>query len=111
MMFDVLKKTLLAGIGLAANSRNHREEIFRKIAEELRLSEDDGKAFVEELMKKSTEKKENFEKEFSQLAEKTLKMLNISTASEIDEIRRKLDSIEEFLRKQAEQDTSAKTGE
>ena len=51
MLFDTLKKTLYAGVGMAFLTRDKIEEMAKKLAEEAKLSEADGKKFIDELLK------------------------------------------------------------
>lgn len=57
MLFESLKKTLYAGVGLAFLTRDKIEELARKLAEESRLNEEDVKKFIDEMLKKSEEAK------------------------------------------------------
>lgn len=61
-MIDSLKKALYAGVGLAFLTRDKVEELGRKLAEEARLSEGEGKKLVDELLKKGEEARAGLER-------------------------------------------------
>lgn len=52
-MFDLIKKTLLTGVGLAVMTKDKVEEMGKEFASQAKLSELEGKEFVDHLLKQS----------------------------------------------------------
>ena len=52
-MFDLIKKTLLTGVGLAVMTKEKVEELGKDLASQAKLSEHEGKEFVDHLLKQS----------------------------------------------------------
>ena len=94
-MKELLKKTLLTGIGFAVLTKEKVEEAARKIAEECKLSEEEGKKFVDELLKQSEETKKNLETKVEDLVQKTLDKWNVATRKDLEEIKARLDKLEQ----------------
>jgi polyhydroxyalkanoate synthesis regulator phasin len=93
-MFNFLKKNFFTAIGLAVMTREKIEDIGKKIASEAKLSEIEGKQFVEELIKKTDETRFAIEKLVNEKIEVALKKLAIPTKHEIDLIENRVRKIE-----------------
>lgn len=52
-MFDLIKKTLLTGVGLAVMTKDKVEELGKDLASQAKMSEHEGKEFVDHLLKQS----------------------------------------------------------
>ena len=52
-MIDVIKKTMLMGVGLAAMTKDKVEEYARDLADSAKLSSEKGKKFVEEVVERA----------------------------------------------------------
>ena len=57
-MIDLIKKAMFTGIGIASLTKDKIEEIAKDFAEKGKLSEQEGKKFVDELLMRSDESKE-----------------------------------------------------
>ena len=93
-MMDLFKKSVYAAIGLAVMTRERAEELGKKIAAEAKMSESEGRQFVDELMKKSDEARESMEKMIKERVEKTLIKLNVPTRSEINGLENRIRKLE-----------------
>ena len=93
-MFDLIKKTMLAGVGLAAMTREKIEETIDELVKKGKLSEKEGKEIVEELIEKSKTAKKDLEEKIEKIVTKSLKKLNIPTRDELTEIKKKIERLE-----------------
>ena len=94
-MMELLKKTLLTGIGFAVLTKEKVEEAAKKIAEECKLSEEEGKKFVDDLLKQSEETKKNLEKKVEEMVKKTLDRFDLATRKDLEEIKERVDKLEQ----------------
>jgi len=95
-MVELLKKSVYATIGIALMTREKAEEIGKKVAEEAKLSESEGKQFVDELLKRADETRKSFEQLVEKQVTSVLKKINIPSRSEVEEIElrvRKLEAV------------------
>jgi poly(hydroxyalkanoate) granule-associated protein len=93
-MFDLIKKTMLAGVGLAAMTREKIEKTIDELVKKGKLSEKEGKEIVEELIEKSKTTKKDLEKKTEKIITKSLKRLNIPTRDELTEIKKRIERLE-----------------
>jgi polyhydroxyalkanoate synthesis regulator phasin len=93
-MFDLIKKTVYAGMGLALMTKEKAEEVAKKLVEEAKLSEAEGKKVVDEMLKKSAEAKESLEKTIKDTIEGTLKKLDLPSNKKIADLERRLAELE-----------------
>lgn len=93
-MFDLIKKTLLAGAGLAAMTKEKIEEVIGELVEKGNLSEKEGKEVVEELIEKSKTAKKDLEKKIEKIVTESLKKINIPTRDELTEIKERIERLE-----------------
>ena len=98
-MLDLLKKTLLTGIGIAALTKEKVEEVAKKIAKESKLSEKEGKKLVKDLLEKSDEARKNLEKQVDELVKNALKKLNIPTQENLQKLENKIRKLENLVKK------------
>lgn len=94
MMLESLKKTLYAGIGLAFLTRDKIEDLAKKLAEEAKLSEPDGKKFMDEILRKSEEAKGAFDKAVSSAVGLALEKLDIPRRTDMKELEARVKALE-----------------
>jgi polyhydroxyalkanoate synthesis regulator phasin len=89
-MFDLMKKAMFTGLGLAFMTKEKIEEFSKEFVEKERLSETEGKEFIDELQKKSEEAKKKLEEQIENAVNKTLKKMNIATRDDILRVEKQL---------------------
>ena len=94
MLFETLKKTLYAGVGMAFLTSEKIEEMAKKMAEEAKLSEGEGKKFVDEILKKSEEAKTSLEKAINSAVSSALDRLDIPRRSELKALEARIQALE-----------------
>jgi polyhydroxyalkanoate synthesis regulator phasin len=99
-MKDLLKNVMYAGIGAAFLTREKLEEVGKDLAEKGSLSVDEGKAFVDDLLKKSESAKINLEHWIGRKVEEKVKQCHLASMDEITELRRRIDELEAALNKE-----------
>jgi len=93
-MVELLKKSIYATVGIALMTREKAEEIAKRVASEARLSETEGKQFVDELLKRADETRSSLERFVANQVETALGRLNMPTRREVDDIDLRLRKIE-----------------
>jgi polyhydroxyalkanoate synthesis regulator phasin len=93
-MVELIKKTVLAGIGLAFMTKEKAEEAAKKIVQEAKIKEGEGKKFVEELLKKSEEAKNNIEKLVENAAHTAVTKLDMPTRAEMKKLEDRIKELE-----------------
>lgn len=93
-MFDLLKKSVYAAIGVAVMTRETVEELGKRIANEAKLSESEGRQFVDELLKKSEETRAAMDKMVNETVASTLKKLNVPSRTELESLENRIRVLE-----------------
>lgn len=108
-MKDVLKNVMYAGIGAAFLTREKLEEVGKELSEKGCLSVEEGKAFVDDLLKKSETAKNNLEQWIGRKVEERMKACHCVNAEELAELRRRVAELEAALQKEpsGQQDSAA----
>ena len=108
-MKDILKNVMYAGIGAAFLTREKLEEVGKELADKGSLSVEEGKAFVDDLLKKSESAKANLEQWISRKVDERLKSCTCAKAEEIAELRRKVEELEAALAQEKSGESDDKT--
>ena len=101
-MVELLKKSVYATIGIALMTREKAEEVGKKVAEEARLSETEGKQFVDELISRAEEARAALEKTVEKQVEAALHKVNLPTRAEVEALELRLRKLETSAQQGAE---------
>jgi polyhydroxyalkanoate synthesis regulator phasin len=96
-MIDLIKKALLTGVGFAVLTKEKAEELARDLAEQAKFSEQEGREFVDALMKQSETARQDFENRVSAAVGKAVNSLNLASRSEVDALKAQVASLEAKL--------------
>ncbi len=94
-MFDLIKKTMLTGVGLAAMTRDKVEELAKELTEKGEMTEKEGKELVDELVKKSEKARKDLEKSVEKTVRKVLRKMDVATKKDIDRLKKKIRQLEQ----------------
>ena len=87
---DLIRKVVLTGIGLAALTKEKIEEVVKEVVEKGKLSEKDGKEFIDELLKKSEGAREKVEGQIEKAVQATLKKMNLVTRDDLSKLEKQI---------------------
>ena len=96
-MFDLIKKALFTGIGMAAMTKEKIEELAADFIKKGDLSEQEGRKLVDELMKKSEESRTEIRKQLDEIVCSTLERMEVARKSQIDELREEIMQLREAV--------------
>jgi len=94
-MVDLIKKTLLAGVGLTLLTADKVEEVARDIAKSAQLSTDKGQEFVKEAVERARKGRAELEATVQRMVQQTLQKANLATRDDIAELRSRLERLEQ----------------
>lgn len=94
MLFETLKKTLYAGVGMAFLTREKIEEMAKKMAEEAKLGETEGKKFIDEILKKSEEAKSSFQRTVDAGVSAALERMNVARDRDLKALEARVKALE-----------------
>ena len=93
-MIDLLKKGIYTGLGLGLLAKDKVEEIAKQAASEAKLSEEDGKVFLDSVMKQSEETAKDFENKVKEKVSEIVDKLNIPTGQRISDLEKRIAELE-----------------
>jgi|WetSurMetagenome_2_1015567.scaffolds.fasta_scaffold1561246_1 polyhydroxyalkanoate synthesis regulator phasin len=96
-MFELIKKTILAGVGFAAITTDKVEQMVKEYIERGEITEKEGKEFVNDFMKKSEQANRDFEKKLEDMIKKVLKRKNIATREDVSVLEERIKAMEQKL--------------
>ena len=98
-MFELLKKTIWLGAGLAVMTTEKIEEAVADIVKKGKLSEKEGKELAADLIEKSKKAKKELGEKVEKIINKTLQKLNIPNRKEMEELRARVEQLEKGTEK------------
>ena len=93
-MFDLIKKTMLAGVGLAVMSKEKAEAAAKEIAESAKLSSEKGQEFVDEVVGKSEKMRKDFEEMIAKAVNEALKKADLPSRDDVAALNKRVDDLE-----------------
>jgi len=93
-MLDSIHKMFLAGVGLAAMTKDKIDEHIKELVEKGKLTEKEGREMAEDMLKKSKQAKEDLAKQVEKLVQQTLGTLQIPSKKEVEELAARIEKLE-----------------
>ena len=102
-MLELIKKTMLTGIGLALLAKDEVEDLAKELVEKGKMTEKDGKKFLDELQKRYEDVQNKLENRVEKTVKEFLKKADVVTADDLKAIKKEIRA----LKKAINQDASA----
>lgn len=96
-MFDLMKKGMLAGIGLALKTWDEVEKMVKEVQEKGEMTESEGRKFLEEVQKRYEEAQGKLEKRVEQTVKDFLKKTQIVTSDELKELKKEIRELKSII--------------
>jgi len=96
-MLDMMKKALMAGIGLALKTKDEVEEIAKELIQKGKMSEKDGKKFLDDLMARYESAKSNMENWVENAVQNLIKKGKLATRDEIEGLKKEVQDLKNSM--------------
>ncbi len=107
-MFDLMKKSMMAGVGLVLKTKDEVEDFAREIVNKGKMSQQEGERFIEDLVRRYEESKTELEDKVEGIVRDVLKKANIATQAEVEQLRAEINDLKVTLQlKSAQKDADA----
>jgi len=93
-MLDTIHKMFLAGVGLAAMTKDKIDEHVKELVEKGKLSEKEGREIADEMLKKSKQAKDDLEKQVEKQVQQTLQTLQIASKEDVEKLEARIEKLE-----------------
>jgi len=92
-MSDLLKKTIMAGLGAMSLTREKAEELTKDLIKRGEVSESEEAKFVKDLMDLAEKNKSGMEEKIEQTVEKALAKMNLPSRKEVNELKEEISKL------------------
>ena len=101
-MPDLIKKTLLAGVGLALKTWDEVEDLAKELVEKGKMTEKDGSNFIKDLQKRYEETQKNLEARVEETVREFLKKANVVTSDELKAVKKEVRELKKMISSEKE---------
>ena len=96
-MLELMKKTMLTGIGLALKTTDELKDMVSELSEKGKLSEDEGREFLDDLISKCDEARSEFEERVEDSVRSVTKKMDLASRKEVNELKEEVKALRELL--------------
>ena len=97
-MFEIFKKSLFAGLGLAVVTKTKLERVLEKLVEEGKMSRDEAEKMGQELLESGEKQWTDFESRLQETVKGFLANMDIPKASDVKKLEKKMKAIDMRLK-------------
>jgi polyhydroxyalkanoate synthesis regulator phasin len=96
-MSDLIKKTLLAGVGLALKTWDEVEDLAKELVDKGKMTEKDGSKFLKDLQKRYEETQKKLEVRVERTVKDFLKKANVVTSDELKAVKKEVRELKKMI--------------
>ncbi|MFC1844663.1 phasin family protein [Thermodesulfobacteriota bacterium] len=93
-MFEIFKKSLFAGLGLAVVTKTKLESVLEKLVEEGKMSREEAEKMGKELLDSGEKQWTDFESRLQETVKGFLENMDISKASDVKKLEKKIKALD-----------------
>lgn len=103
-MQEMLKNLFYLGAGAAFMTKEKLEELMNDLVDKGKMTQDEGKDFVDDLMKKSEDFKKTLEKKVNEAVSEQLDKMNVAKGDDIADLRKQIQELRAMIKKQQKEE-------
>ena len=96
-MPDLIKKTLLTGVGLALKTWDEVEDLAKDLVEKGKLNEKEGSKFIKDLRNRYEDTQKKLEARVEEAVEKFFKKANVVTGDELKALKKEVRDLKKMI--------------
>lgn len=93
-MEDLFKKFVYTSVGLVSMTVEKLQGSVEKLVDEDKISQEEGKKIIDDLMKNTEAKREEFEAKLKTIVEEVMTKMNLATQSQMKDLEERLAAVE-----------------
>ncbi|HER63469.1 MAG TPA: hypothetical protein ENO11_05795 [Desulfobacteraceae bacterium] len=98
-MQEIIKNLFYLGAGAAFATKEKIEELKNELVEKGKMTQDEGKKFVDELTKKSEDIKKEIDDKINRTVTERLEKMNVATGDDIADLRAQIQELRAMVEK------------
>ncbi len=99
-MFEMFKKSLFAGLGLAVVTKTKLEKVLEKLVEEGKMSREEAEKMGQELLESGEKQWDDFETKLKETVKGFLENMDLCRASDLKKLEKKVKALDMRLKAQ-----------
>ncbi len=96
-MADLIKKTLLTGVGLALKTWDEVEDLAKELVDKGKMSEKEGSKFIKDLQQRYEDTQQKLEGRVDEAVTKFLKKANVVTSDELKALKKEVRDLKKMI--------------
>lgn len=96
-MIESIKNAMLTGIGLALKTRDEVEDLAKELVKKGKMSQKEGKKFLEDLLDKYQDAKDKLEARVEQTVKEFLKKADVVTGDELKALKKEIRDLKKAI--------------
>jgi polyhydroxyalkanoate synthesis regulator phasin len=101
-MPELVKKTMLAGVGLALKTWDEVEDMTRELVERGKMGEKEGNKFLDDLRQRYDDTQKKLEARVEKTVKEFLRKANVVTSDELKAVKKEIRELKKMISKEAE---------
>jgi polyhydroxyalkanoate synthesis regulator phasin len=101
-MADLIKKTMLAGVGLALKTWDEVEDLAKELVDKGKMTEKDGSKFLQDLQKRYEETQKKLEARVEKTVKDFLKKADVVTGDELKAVKKEVRELKKMISSEKE---------
>lgn len=101
-MLNIIKKSLLTGIGLALIAKDEVEDLAKELAKKGQMSETEGLKFLDDLQKRYDETQKKLEEKVEKAVREFMKRADVVTGDELKGLKKEIRDLKKAISEVAE---------
>jgi polyhydroxyalkanoate synthesis regulator phasin len=101
-MTDLIKKTLLTGVGLALKTWDEVEDLAKELVDKSKMNEKEGGKFIKDLQKRYEDTQQKLEARVEKAVGKFLKKANVVTGDELKALKKEVRDLKKMISSEKE---------
>jgi polyhydroxyalkanoate synthesis regulator phasin len=96
-MLNVIKKTMLTGIGLALIAKDEMEDLAKELVSKGKMTENEGTKFLEDLQKRYDETQKKLEEKVQKAVRDFMKKADVVTGDELKGLKKEIRELKKAI--------------
>ena len=96
-MLNIIKKTMLTGIGLAIIAKDEVEDLARELINKGKMSENEGTKFLEDLQKRYDETQTKLEEKVQRAVKDFMRKADVVTGDELKALKKEIRDLKKAM--------------
>jgi len=93
-MLDSIHKMFLAGVGLAAMTKDKIDEHIKELVEKGKLTEKEAREMADDMLKKSEQARKDLQKQVEEFVKQALQTIRVASKKDVEDLAARVEKLE-----------------